>query len=129
MTFTYTGALTTDLEKVRFYVGDITSGSGVRPSGANFTDEELTGLLTIEGSWGRAVAGVLETLANEYAKLVDLTLGPRREAFGQAAARYADLAAKWREDWGNANTSGKTAGFHAVTRVDGYSQDVSSDEV
>jgi hypothetical protein len=99
MTFTYLGTLATDLDKVRFHVGDTSSatGAGVRPDGTNFTDEELTGLLSVEGSWGRAVAGAFATLAGLFAQQVDITLGPRREALSQAAERYSALSAEWRK--------------------------------
>lgn len=127
MTFTYAGTLTTDLDKVRFYIGDITSGTGIRPSGANFTDEEIGGLVTLEGSWQKAVAAIYETLAAEYARYVNLTLGPRREELSAAATRYESLAKTWRKEYGT--TSSGRAGSRPVTRVDGYSQDIDSDDV
>lgn len=68
MTFTY--AIATDLGKLRLAIGDETTGQGVKPSGANFTDEELQVFLAAipsGGTWRNAVAPVLRTLANQYA--------------------------------------------------------------
>jgi hypothetical protein len=128
MTFTYLGTLATDLDKVRFYLGDTSSvsGAGVKPGGGNFTDEELSGLLAVEGSVGRAVAGGFETLAGLFARQVDFTLGPRREALSQAAERYGKLADSWRKKYGSGGSAARVGSRH-VTRVDGYSQDIASD--
>jgi len=51
MAFTYAGDLGTDRDKVRFYINDRVSGSGPRPSDGNFTDDEISGLITAEGNW------------------------------------------------------------------------------
>ena len=125
MTFTYLGTLATDLDNVRFNIGDITDGTGIRPSGANFTDEEINGLVTREGSWQRATAAIYETLAAEYARFVNLTLGPRREDMSDAAKMYKDLAKKWRAEYGSVSVT--RAGSQSFIRVDGYSDDIASD--
>lgn len=125
MTFTYAGTLATNLDKVRFYIGDKVASSGPRPAGGNFTDEELGGLITAEGSWQRAVAGAFEALAAEWGTSTDITLGPRSESLSQVAARYATQAGEWRKKYG---TAGR-AGSRYPTRVDGYSSDIASDEV
>lgn len=72
MAFTYSStSLSTDLAKVRLAIGDTTSGSGPRPDGSNFTDDELnvfiTDALAAGGTWRNAVAPVLRVLANQYA--------------------------------------------------------------
>ena len=120
MTFTYVGDLSTDLDKVRFYIQDTTENSGPKPGNANFTDEELGGLITLEGSWQRGVAAGFEALAASWAFYADRAAGPRREAFSQIAARYQKLAQEWRAKHG---ATGGGAGYRAVTRVDGYSDD------
>ena len=129
MIFTYNDNLATNLDKVRFYIGDTSSatGAGIKPDGTNFSNDEINGLITIEGSWQKAVAGAYETLAAAYANLVDLTLGPRKEAFSQASDRYTKLAETWRKKYGT--TSATRAGMRHPTRIDGYSQTVPSDEV
>ncbi len=126
MAFTYAGTLSTDLDKVRFYIGDTVSSAGPKPSDGNFTDAELSGLITAEGSWQRAVAGAFETLSSVWAGRVDHTAGPRSKSMSQVADRYAKLAAEWRIKYGGSTTG---AGTRHPTRVDGYSSDVASDAV
>ena len=125
MAFTYVGDLSTDRDKVRFYLQDTSEGSGPKPSSGSFTDAEVDGLVSAEGSWQRAVAAGLEVLAAAWAKYADLTVGPRKEALSQIAARYAKQAREWRERVGSASPV-YVAG---VMRVDGYSDDVTSDDV
>ena len=120
MTFTYAGDLSTDLDKVRFYIQDTTENSGPKPGGSNFTDEELEGLIDTEGSWQTAAAAGFEVLASVWATYADLAVGPRRESYSQIAERYQEMAQDWRAKHG---ASGGGAGYRAVTRVDGYSDD------
>lgn len=122
--FTYRGDLSTTRDQVRFYVDDTVEASGPKPDGGNFTDEEIDGLVTLEGSWQRAVAAIFETLAGAYADLVDITAGPRRESLSQTAGAYQSLAQMWRRQHGG----GTAAGSRFVTRVNGYSDDVAADE-
>lgn len=126
MTLTYTGDLATDLDKVRFYIQDTVANSGPKPAGANFTDTELNGLITVEGSWQRAVAGAFEVLAGLWGQYVDIAVGPRRESLSQTAANYAKQAGEWRAKYGG---SASGTGTRQPTRVDGYSDDVAADEV
>lgn len=129
MAFTYLGTLATSRDKVRFYLSDTVSGSGPTPSGANLQDAEIDGLIAAEGTWQRAVAAGFETLAAAWAHEVDITVGPRHESLSQAAQRYSDLASQWRRNYGVASSGASRVGSRAVTRVDGYSDDVPSDEV
>lgn len=122
--FTYRGDLSTNRDKVRFYVNDTTESDGPKPGSGNFTDEEIDGLVTAEGSWQRAVAAIFEVLAGTYAQLVDITVGPRRESLSQTAGAYQSLAQMWRQRHGG----GTSAGSRFATRVDGYSDDVAADE-
>lgn len=125
MTHTYVGDLSTDRDKVRFYIGDTVENSGPKPGDGSFTDAEIDGLITAEGSWQRAVAGAFEVLAGLWGLYVDIAVGPRKEALSQTARNYERLATKWREQYG-ASSSG--VGVAHPTRIDGYSDDVSSDE-
>jgi hypothetical protein len=125
MAFTYAGTLATDLDKVRFYINDVTENSGPKPGGGNFTDAELTNLVTAEGSWRKAVAAAFETLAAAWSTYVDTTVGPRRQSLSQVADAYRDMAKQWRKLYGAASSSGT----RAPTRIDGYSDDVAADEV
>ncbi len=130
MTFTYLGTLATDLDKVRFYSGDSTNapGAGIKPGGYNFQDGELSGLITAEGSWQRAVAAVYEALAALFAQEVDERNGSDKISitYSQKAARYQALAEKWRKEYGK---SVGTVTTSALTRIDGYSDDIEANEV
>lgn len=125
MTFTYSGTLASDLDYIRFKIQDTVSGSGIKPNGGNFTDEEIAGLLDIEGTANRTIAALYETLASLYANYVDSRMDVRDEKLSQKAARFSALAKQWRDDYGKA-TSGIRTSF--VTRVDGYSDNIAGDE-
>lgn len=125
MTVTYIGDLSTDLDAVRFYIGDSVESSGPRPASGNYSDAEIGAVVTAEGTWQRAVAALLDLLATEWSQHADITVGPRRQSFSQVSENYAKRAAKWRQDHGiypGISTFG-------VIRVDGYSDDVTSDDV
>lgn len=127
MTFTYVGDLATDLDTVRFYINDKVASSGPLPDGTNFTDEELGGLLSKEGSWERAVAGAYEVLAAAYAVLVDFAIGPRKESLSQTSDAFAKQAKDWRSKYGT--STGSTSGSVSTTKMDGYSSDIAADDV
>ena len=125
MTHTYDGALTTDKEKVRFYIQDTTRNSGPKPSDGNFSDEELDALVTAEGSWQRAVAAAFETLAAAWRTTPSFSADGGRYNMSDIADGFAVQAQSWRQRYGS---SGSAAGSRAVTRVDGYSDDVDNQE-
>ena len=92
MTFTYNPS-TSDptllaITNVRARIGDRTSGSGLRPDRANFTDEELTMFSVIEGGWECVAARALEILASEWRRAADITTGPLSTQLSQVAAGY-----------------------------------------
>jgi len=126
MTFTYVETLLTSRDYIRFKIGDTVSSSGPKPNGGNFTDEEIAGLLAIEGTKERTVAAIFETLSGIWAHYVDTKIGPRDEKLSQVSARYAAWAKELRDEFGTAAATLST-GF--VTRVDGYSQDIDSGQV
>lgn len=116
MTFTYD--VSTDIGKVRFELGDTVSGSGVRADGTNISDEEIQMLLTREGSEiMQAVAGACEMLARDWARVANLSVGPRSEQFGQISAQWAARSNEIRGTYG-----GYTAFSIGVDRTDGYSE-------
>lgn len=127
MAWSYNDALSTDRDKVRFYIQDTTQDSGPKPGSANFTDNELDGLLTIEDSWQQAVAAAFEVLAAGWAHYADLTAGPRRQSFGQISKRYEARAKEWRQKYGHTTQVGVAA--VGIIKKDGYSDDVASDDV
>ncbi len=124
MAFTYVGDLSTDLDKVRFYIQDTVSGSGPKPSGTNFTDAEIGGLVTAEGTWQRAVAACFESLAAIWRTRYDFTTEGQSFRRSGVAEGFAKDAAKWRKDFGGT----ARASDSAVTRIDAYSDDIDSDE-
>jgi len=126
MTLTYVGDLSTSLDKVRFRIGDKAANSGPLPGGSNFTDAELTGLLTIESSVDGAVAAAYEVLAAEWATIADIAVGPRRESFSEVAKQYQALAKTLRLSTGRSTTTSGNTDF--VTRVDAYSDDIAADD-
>lgn len=129
MTITYTGTLLTDLDKIRFYLQDTVSGSGPKPADGNFTDAELTALITVEGTWQRAVAGGFETLASAWRRYPNFTADGLTLNRTAIADGYAKQAKEWRDKAGYPSTTYVRAGSRAVTRVDGYSSDVDNQEV
>lgn len=66
MSFSYSSSLATDRDKVRFFIGDTVSGSGVKPSGANLSNEEIDALVTLAGSWQGAAALACRGLASSW---------------------------------------------------------------
>ncbi len=123
-TFTY--SLNDDIGKVRLGIGDRVEDAGPRPDNANFTDEELQFLVDNEGTWQRAIAAALEILSHEWARVADLTVGDRKEAFGMVSKQYASRAESIREVHGGSSTS--AAYSVGLTRVDGYSEEVEANE-
>jgi len=130
MAFTYLGTLATNRDKVRFYTGDTSNApdAGIKPGGHNFSDGEIDGLVTTEGTWQRAVTAVFEALAALFAQEVDEKNEKISIMYSQKAARYQSLAEKWRSDYGRSEGGG-TVTTSAVTRIDGYSSDIPADEV
>lgn len=126
MAFTYSDTLATSRDRVRFYLQDTVENSGPKPSDGNFTDNEISGLITAEGSWPKAVAAGYEILSAAWTGYADWQTGDRSEKASQIAKRYAEQAHEWRQRHG-ATASG--VGTRHPTRADGYSDDVASDSV
>lgn len=122
MSFTYSDALTLDRDLVRFAVGDTVVSSGPKPADANFSDAEIAGLVTIEGTWQRATAAAFETLAALWARHVNFSADGMSASQSDVADQYRASAALWRGRYGTAATG--ASGSSAVTRVDGYSDDL-----
>ena len=125
MAFTYTGELTTNRDRVRFYVQDTIENAGPKPSDGNFTDSEIDGLVTVEGSWQKAVAAGFETLASAWRRYPNFKADGLTLSRSDIADGYAKQALEWRRRHGYGVT---TAGSRAVTRQDGYSDDIDSVE-
>lgn len=125
MAFTYDDTLGTDLGRVRFHLGDVVENAGPRPDDANFADAELNGLITVEGSWHRAVAGGFERLAVEWLRYPTFKADGLSLNRSDIAKGYQKLAATWRARFGSPTPT------HVVgaIRKDGYSDDISSTDV
>lgn len=115
MTFTYDTA--TDIGKIRLELGDEISGNGVKPTGANLTDEELQVWLTREGSVMRATAAACEMLSRAWSRMASTSVGSRSEQLQSVAAQYAARAQTLRAQHGG-GTSGVS--FVSFNRTDGY---------
>jgi len=125
MTFTYDDTLSADRDKVRFALQDASIDEGPKPDGSNLSDNELDGLITLEGDWQRAVAAGFEALTAIWTQYADLSAGPHKETLSQIAEGHRKSAALWRARSGSA-VPARVAG---IIKVDGYSDDVASDDV
>jgi hypothetical protein len=127
MAFTYSDLMSLNRDKVRFYLRDVTEDSGPLPGGTNFSDNEIAALLSIEDTWQQTVAAGFEALASAWSNYADLSVGPRRESLSQIAKRYEAVAKRWREQYGFTQRVGVAAA--GIIKVDGYSDDVTSDNM
>lgn len=99
MAFTYD--LSTPIGQVRLHIGDMVSGAGVLPDGRNFSDEEIAYVLVNEGnSIMGAVAACCEILANAWASVASVTVGPRREELSHVSEMYHRRAVELRLRYG-----------------------------
>jgi hypothetical protein len=125
MAFTYNDALATDRDKVRFALGDVSFEAGPRPADANFSDAEIAGLITAEGTWQRAVAAGFERLAAEWMRYPSFKADGFSLNRSDIAKGYQTQAHEWRRDFPRPipiTVAGQIT-------VDGYSDDVASDDV
>lgn len=125
MAFTYTDTLATDRDKVRFYLGDVAEDAGPRPADANFSDAEIAGLVTAEGTWQRAVAAGFERLATEWTRYPSFKADGLSLNRSDIAKGYREQALEWRKKYG------VTAPVYVAGQItkDAYSDDVTSDDV
>jgi hypothetical protein len=131
MTFTYDRASedaeTLLISKVRLEIDDTVEGEGVRPNGTNLSDEEIAVLLEREGDDEmRAAAAACELLSRAWSKIASISAGPRREEAGKIAAEFRASAVELRRQHGYGSQGGMMS--IGTIRVDGYSDDVASDE-
>jgi hypothetical protein len=108
------------ISKIRLELGDTVEGSGIKPNGENFTDDELSFLYDQEDdSVGRAVAHACEILAKSWATHVTTErVGAITENYGEVSERWANRAKELREQYG-----GSVDVFvSGITRLDGYSE-------
>ena len=119
MAFTYN--LSTNLGKTRLAIGDTVDGTGPRPDGTNYSDEEigvyLTPIIAAGQSYGRAVAQMLRLLANEWTSKASISISDYRVDYNNVAANYRAAAAEWERstDASGAQTSGIAVGVMTLT--------------
>ena len=127
MTFTYNPLLTSGnafylVSRVRVELGDTVKDAGVRPDGANLTDEELTAWLTEENDHVmHTVIRACNALARMWSNQVNITVGPLKEEFSKVAGNWSAMAKSLTEQYGPPMNGG--SGFAvASARIDGYSE-------
>ena len=118
--FTYTGAVDTDLEKVRFFVGDVIENR------AKLTDSEISFLLADQGSVRRAAARAAENIAAIFASKVDQSIGKIRISFSQQFKHFTELAKRLTKDANQGSLAGAFSGgiSKADKRVDEQNEDL-----
>lgn len=92
------------ISKVRLEIGDTDDSgtNGVKPDGSNLDDSEIQYFLSEnDDNVLLAAADACDVLARHWAKAVDISVGPVRESLGQAAARWAQEAARLRSKAGH----------------------------
>lgn len=116
MGFSYTPGGTDNRHRVRLYLGDVDAQAPL------FQDEELDDFLSTEGSVNGAVALAAETMANVSARKMDVVADGSSFKASQQHDHWMKQARKWRA---------KASGTQSIMprRVDGYSQDIDSDQV
>jgi hypothetical protein len=92
------------------------------PGDVNFTDNEPNGLITLEGTWPRAVAAGFETLAAAWAIHPTFNAGDMGVSQSDIVKQFRESAKEYRDRFGVTGTT--AAGSSAVTRADGYSDDL-----
>lgn len=105
MAFSYNDSLNINRDKVRFHLQDTEEGSGPKPGNGNFSNAELDGLITIEGTWQRAVASGFEVLASVWAKETSFSVFNGSFTRSDAAKQYMELAKKWRKEYGTGDAT------------------------
>ena len=129
MGFTYTDTLLTDLDKLRYAIQDTVADQGIKPNGSNFSDEEIGGLVTLEGSWQRATAAAFEALSSIWATQENYNHDGLNRTW-DASKHFRELAKKWRAKYGygDDSTDGTAVQSRPVTRTDAYSDDLNAIE-
>jgi len=117
MAATYTAGSTADRDRCRLYLGDTNVDAGA----FLFDDAEWDDFLATEVSVNKAVALAAETMANRAAQQMDFAADGSRLDAGKQHAYWTKQAIRWR-------AKGEGVKVVVPTRIDGYSDDVDSDE-
>jgi len=99
MSFSYNNDLSTDLDKVRFYIGDTVEASYI------IEDEEITAVLASAGSVLKTCNIALSSLISKYSRLAS-------ETVGKVSVSYSGVVSSLRSAVDNLNntlSSGSTS--------------------
>ena len=120
MSFSYDSTLAADTDKIRFNISDTIENEGRLPNGANFQDEELTAVISMEGSWQMAVASCFDRLAAAWAT-EDSSINTRNGSFSRNTSPqyFRDLATDWRDKYDVTVPTRAIYGI-PITKTDGY---------
>jgi hypothetical protein len=91
VSFSYSTAIVSDLDKVRFYTGDTDSAAPI------FSDEEITGALTIYGTSIQTAIGMADAMAAKYARRITMTIDGATFDYSNLAKQFAELGERLRE--------------------------------
>jgi hypothetical protein len=111
--------------RVRRVIGDVGVDGVVSSSTCKFSDEEIAFAITDAGSETAAAIELLEQLATLYADKATVSAGNQKIELGKISASYAERARRLLERSGDGNAIVDMA----TTKVDGYSDDIDSDDV
>jgi hypothetical protein len=90
-TYTYDNTLSTDKDKVRFYLGDTdVTNTELR----KVTNEEILAILAIYPNPIKTAIVIAESLSARYSAYSDESVGDISVSYGQVAKNYQDLAAR-----------------------------------
>lgn len=115
MAFTYTGNLDTDLDRVRFRIGDTDS------TDALLTDAEINAAVTAEGTVVKAALACVKSILARFSKGYDFATDGQSFSRSQRVAHYQQLLVELRTAAGVSSV--------ATTRQDAYSDDIPYDDV
>lgn len=100
MAFTYTGDLSTNLDKTRFYVGDTDS------TAALFTDAEINGALAVYTTPLNTAAALADAQAAKYSRFATISIDGASVAYTDRAKAFRDLAVRLRAQSVTADDAG-----------------------
>lgn len=122
MTFTYSDALATDRDRIRLRTKDSQVNEGPRPDNRNFSDEEITFILTEETTVAAAIAHTFEILTAEWTPF-SLSEKDKDASFNakKLADDYRELALEWRSKPGGSADALLSGSLITLTRTDEYS--------
>jgi hypothetical protein len=121
-----------EISQLRLELGDTVEGKGVRATGGNITDAELTylmdqyGVLGDDGRVLKGIAAACAMLARDWSRVASTTVGSRSSQYGAIAQQWADRARE------AAAAAGLPAGGFAFSvaphRADGYAANAELDD-